>query len=55
MQTIGSKFTANQIKDKTVEEVRHLWNICSDFSEEEEEELRQKTEWTQTSARNDSE
>jgi S-phase kinase-associated protein 1 len=44
---IGCETAANQIKGKSAEEVRKLWNIKSDLTPEEEEKLKKENVWTE--------
>lgn len=46
---IGCKAAAELIKDKSVEEVRYLWNIDCDLTQEEEKKLKKQNEWTNIS------
>lgn len=45
LRTAICKTVANMIKGKTAEEIRTMWNIKSDFTKEEEEEVRKENEW----------
>ncbi|CAE6478614.1 unnamed protein product [Rhizoctonia solani] len=42
---VGCKTVANQIKGKTPEEVRKHFNIVSDFTPEEEAQIKKENEW----------
>lgn len=42
---LGCKTIANSIKGKTPEEIRKLYNIISDFTPEEEEQVRVENSW----------
>lgn len=42
---VSCKTVANQIRGKSVEEIRSLFNIVSDFKPEEEEAIRKENEW----------
>jgi S-phase kinase-associated protein 1 len=44
---IGCKTAADQIKGKSAEEVRKLWNIKCDLTPEEEEKLKKENAWTE--------
>jgi S-phase kinase-associated protein 1 len=44
---IGCKTAANQIKGKSAEEVRKLWNIECDLTPEEEKKLKKENAWTE--------
>ena len=41
------KTAANQIRGKSAEEVRQLWNIRCDLTPEEEERLKQENAWAE--------
>ncbi|KAJ3298622.1 hypothetical protein HK104_010543 [Borealophlyctis nickersoniae] len=45
LQDLGCKTVANMIKLKSVEEIRETFNITSDFTPEEEEQIRRENEW----------
>ncbi|KAH8273038.1 hypothetical protein KR018_002230, partial [Drosophila ironensis] len=45
LQEAACKTVANMIQEKTVVEMRKTFNIESDFSPEEEEQVRQENEW----------
>ncbi|KAI8806033.1 putative negative regulator sulfur controller-3 [Cladochytrium replicatum] len=42
---LGCKTVANQIKGKTPEQIREMYNIENDFTPEEEEQIRRENEW----------
>ncbi|KAG9117687.1 hypothetical protein FRC07_007356, partial [Ceratobasidium sp. 392] len=44
---LGCKTVANMIKGKTPEEIRKLFNIVNDFTEEEEAQIRKENEWAE--------
>ncbi|KAH8273055.1 hypothetical protein KR018_006846, partial [Drosophila ironensis] len=45
LKKAACKTVANRMKGKSVEEIRKAFNIESDFSPEEEEQVRQENEW----------
>ncbi|CAD6576331.1 MAG: hypothetical protein TREMPRED_001663 [Tremellales sp. Tagirdzhanova-0007] len=44
---VGCKTVANMIKGKTPEQIRLLFNITNDFSEEEEDQIKRENEWAE--------
>jgi len=42
---VGCKTVANMIKGKTPEEIRKMFNIKDDLTEEEKEQIRKENEW----------
>lgn len=48
--TVGCKGIALQIKGKTPEEIRKIFNITNDFTPEEEERIRKENEWVEQDA-----
>ncbi|PVU86045.1 hypothetical protein BB559_005626 [Furculomyces boomerangus] len=44
---LGCKTVANMMKGKSAEEIRKLFNITSDFTPEEEEQIRKENEWAE--------
>ncbi|TPX39311.1 hypothetical protein SeLEV6574_g07310 [Synchytrium endobioticum] len=42
---LGCKTVANMIKGKTPEQIREMFNIENDFTQEEEEQIRRENEW----------
>ncbi|PWN35323.1 putative negative regulator sulfur controller-3 [Meira miltonrushii] len=44
---VGCKTVANMIKGKTPEEIRKLFNIQNDFTQEEEEQIKKENEWAE--------
>ncbi|CAE6441601.1 unnamed protein product [Rhizoctonia solani] len=44
---VGCKTVANQIKGKTPEEIRRLFNIVNDFTPEEEAQIKKENEWAE--------
>ncbi|KAH8273066.1 hypothetical protein KR018_009367 [Drosophila ironensis] len=47
LQKAACKTVANRMKGKSVEEIRKAFNIESDFSPEEEEQMRLENEWVE--------
>lgn len=48
--TVGCKGIAMQIKGKTPEEIRKIFNITNDFTPEEEERIRKENQWVEEEA-----
>jgi S-phase kinase-associated protein 1 len=46
LRTVCCKTVANNMKKKTVEQIRDMYNIPNDFSAEEEAALRKENEWS---------
>ncbi|KAJ2557008.1 suppressor of kinetochore protein mutant [Coemansia sp. RSA 1933] len=44
---LGCKTVANMIRNKTAEEIRKMFNIVDDFTEEEREQIRKENEWAE--------
>lgn len=43
----GCKTVANMIKGKTAEEIRKIFNITNDFTQEEEAQIKKENEWAE--------
>ncbi|KAI9506239.1 hypothetical protein GGI25_002142 [Coemansia spiralis] len=44
---LGCKTVANMIRNKSAEEIRKMFNIEEDFTEEEKEQIRRENEWAE--------
>ncbi|KAJ1836740.1 hypothetical protein LPJ63_000060 [Coemansia sp. RSA 2711] len=44
---LGCKTVANMIRGKTAEEIRTMFNIVDDFTDEEREQIRRENEWAE--------
>ncbi|KAG1754404.1 S-phase kinase-associated protein 1A-like protein [Suillus lakei] len=44
---VGCKTVANMIKGKTPDEIRRLFNIVNDFTQEEEAQIKKENEWAE--------
>ncbi|KAI7828329.1 putative negative regulator sulfur controller-3 [Kickxella alabastrina] len=44
---LGCKTVANMIRNKSAVEIRKMFNIVEDFTEEEKEQIRKENEWAQ--------
>ncbi|KAJ2171594.1 E3 ubiquitin ligase complex SCF subunit scon-3, partial [Coemansia sp. RSA 551] len=44
---LGCKTVANMIRGKTAEEIRSMFNIIDDFTDEEREQIKRENEWAE--------
>ncbi|KAJ1999869.1 E3 ubiquitin ligase complex SCF subunit scon-3 [Coemansia thaxteri] len=44
---LGCKTVANMIRNKSAEEIRKMFNIVDDFTEEEREQIKKENEWAE--------
>ncbi|KAJ2341310.1 hypothetical protein IWW50_003473 [Coemansia erecta] len=44
---LGCKTVANMIRGKTAEEIRTMFNIVDDFTDEEREQIKRENEWAE--------